>query len=267
MVLATGPGLAKVVEKLRIWEHFETPHTDLQIAEKACCIDYSDTWLSKRVHWLSKCQSTNRSATYYGYKHVVKFDTGVAWASLLITRIHPRVGHQSKIQKSLSTLYNTSWMHHHQVRNGCFEPIVLLDPVDVEEAYSNSTSHYHGLQWHDQLYGCRFASLAHRTTLSNEDLYFAVTFTGQNVSKYYAEVTQTTGMLLIPVHILNFFQKSESFWMWDKGINTNPRNETSYTAEYKQAFMQNVEHEYCEKHRQGSVNTLEKVSGSTPSHV
>ena len=49
-VLAMRPGLAKIVEKVRISSYFESAETDLLIAENACCIDYANTWLSKRVH-------------------------------------------------------------------------------------------------------------------------------------------------------------------------------------------------------------------------
>jgi len=49
-VLAMRPGLAKIIEKVRISTYFESAETDLHIAENACCIDYADTWSSKRVH-------------------------------------------------------------------------------------------------------------------------------------------------------------------------------------------------------------------------
>jgi len=44
------PGLVQITEKVRISRHFELPETDLHIAENTCCIDYADTWSSKRVH-------------------------------------------------------------------------------------------------------------------------------------------------------------------------------------------------------------------------
>jgi hypothetical protein len=37
------PGLAKMIEKVRISTYFECAETDLQIAENAGCIDYADT--------------------------------------------------------------------------------------------------------------------------------------------------------------------------------------------------------------------------------
>jgi hypothetical protein len=50
MVSAMGPGLTKMIEKVHISRHFETPETDLHTANNACCIDYADTWSPKWVH-------------------------------------------------------------------------------------------------------------------------------------------------------------------------------------------------------------------------
>jgi len=49
-VSAMRPGLAKIIEKVRISTYYESAETDHHIAENACCIDYADTWMSKRVH-------------------------------------------------------------------------------------------------------------------------------------------------------------------------------------------------------------------------
>jgi len=48
-VSAMRPGLAKTIEKVRISTYFQSAEADLHIAENACCIDYTDTWSSKRV--------------------------------------------------------------------------------------------------------------------------------------------------------------------------------------------------------------------------
>jgi len=48
-------------------------------------------------------------------------------------------------------------------------------------------------------------ALAKKKTQQKEDLYFAVKFVRQKLSKYYAAVTPTTGMLLISAHILDPF--------------------------------------------------------------
>jgi len=83
-VSAMRPGLAKIIEKVRISTYFESAEADLHIAENACCIDYADTWSSKRVHWLSKSQSPDRSTSHYGCEDTLELDTGVARARLPI---------------------------------------------------------------------------------------------------------------------------------------------------------------------------------------
>jgi len=50
-------------------------------------------------------------------------------------------------------------------------------------------------------------ALAKKKTQWKEDLYFAVKFARQKLSKYYAEVTPMTGMLLISAHILDPFRR------------------------------------------------------------
>jgi len=160
MVLAMRPGLAKIIERVRISRHFGRPESDLHIAENACCIDSADSWSSKRVHWLSSSQSTNHSTTYYEFESTVGFDTGVAWVSLPISRIHRRVAEESIIQWLLASLNNTGWMDHHQVHHGSFGVIPILNPVDVDKAYSYSESCYLCLQWHVRSYGWHYVSLS-----------------------------------------------------------------------------------------------------------
>jgi len=48
-VFAIRPGLAKIIEKVHISTYFKNPENDSHIAENVSCIDYTDTWLSKRV--------------------------------------------------------------------------------------------------------------------------------------------------------------------------------------------------------------------------
>ena len=43
-VSAMRPGLAEIIEKVRISRYFESPETDLHIGENACCMDHPDTW-------------------------------------------------------------------------------------------------------------------------------------------------------------------------------------------------------------------------------
>jgi len=70
-------------------------------------------------------------------------------------------------------------------------------------------------------------ALAKKKTQWKEYLFFAVKCARQKLSKYYTEVTPTTGMLLISTHILDPFRKLRSFRKWDKGMDINPEDETS----------------------------------------
>ena len=76
-VYAMRPGLAQIIEKVRISWSIESPETADHIAEHTCCIEFADTWSSKWVHWLSKSRSVNSSTSNYGCEHRVEFDTGV----------------------------------------------------------------------------------------------------------------------------------------------------------------------------------------------
>ena len=84
----------------------------------------------------------------------------------------------------------------------------------------------------------------------------------QKLSKYYTEVTAMTGMLLITAVFLDPFRKLRSFRKWDKGIDINPEEETSYTTQYQEAFLMYVENEYSAKHRRMQVNKLEPIMSS-----
>jgi hypothetical protein len=105
-------------------------------------------------------------------------------------------------------------------------------------------------------------ALAKKKTQLKEDLFFAVKSPRHKLSKYYAEVTPTTGILLISAHILEPFRKLRSFRKWDKGMDINPEDEISYTAQYQEAFLKYVENEYCAKHRQVPVNKLQSLPSS-----
>jgi len=165
-VSAMGLGLAKIIEKVRISIYFETAKTDLHIAENTCCIDYADTLVSKRVHWLSNSHSTNCSPTNYGSDNSLEFDTGVAWASLPLARIHPRVAYESLIQRLPATLHNRQWMDHHQVCHRRFTGIQVPGPLDVATSYCDSASLLHSLRWHVQSYGWRDMSIGqHENTI------------------------------------------------------------------------------------------------------
>jgi hypothetical protein len=91
-------------------------------------------------------------------------------------------------------------------------------------------------------------ALCNKKTQWKEDLFFAVKLARQKLSKFYTEVTPTTGMLLISSHSLDPFWKLRSFSMWDNGMHIIPEGNTAYTTQYQEALLKYVENEYCAKH-------------------
>jgi hypothetical protein len=83
-------------------------------------------------------------------------------------------------------------------------------------------------------------ALVKKKTQWKEDSLCAVMIARQKLSKCYTEVTQMTGMLLIFAHILDPFWNLRSFRKWDKGMDINPEDETSYTTQYPEAFLKSV---------------------------
>jgi len=157
-VSARRPGLAMIIEKIRISWYFESPESDLHIAENACCINYSNTWSLKWVHWLSKSQSAHCSTSNYGRENTLELYTGVGWVRLPITGMHTRVASKTSIQWMPATLHNSGWMDDCQVCHWSIEAISILDPLDVEEAYSHIASLHHSVQWHVRSHGWRDVS-------------------------------------------------------------------------------------------------------------
>jgi len=90
-VSAVSSGLGTIIEKVFISRYFESAETDLHVAQNAYCIDYADAWLSKLVQCLSNSQNLHQGTTCYECNDMLELDTGVAWVSLLIRRIHLRV--------------------------------------------------------------------------------------------------------------------------------------------------------------------------------
>jgi len=138
--------------------------------------------------------------------------------------------------------YWTLWMSKRQT-------VTLHHIITV---YNDMFDHMHGAMW----------ALAKKNTPWKEDLFFAVKLARQKLFKYHAEVTPTTGMLLISAHILHSFQKLWSFRNWDKGLVINPEDETFYTTQYQEAFLKYVENEYCAKHQHVPVNKHETSPSS-----
>jgi len=145
-VLAMRPGLAKIIVKVHISWYFESPETDLHIAENACGIDYANTWWPKRVHWLSKSQSPHCSTSHFGCEDTLELNTRVAWAHLPFTGIHTRVAPKSKTLWLPAPFHSSRWMNHCKVCHGSIEAILISDPVDVKEAYSHIASGHDSTQ-------------------------------------------------------------------------------------------------------------------------
>jgi hypothetical protein len=61
----------------------------------------------------------------------------------------------------------------------------------------------------DHIHGV-MPGLAKKNTQWRDDLFFPVKFARQNLSKYYADLTPMTGMLVISAHIINPFRKLRS---------------------------------------------------------
>jgi len=157
-VSAMRPGLAKIIEKVRTSRYFESPGIDLHKAENACCIDYANTWSLKRVHCLSKSQSPYCSTCVDECEDTLELNIVVAWAGLPIAGIHIRVASTSTIEWIPATLHNSEWMDHCKVCDGSVEAVPILDPVDVDEAYSYIAWHYQSIQWHVQSHAWHNAS-------------------------------------------------------------------------------------------------------------
>lgn len=109
----------------------------------------------------------------------------------------------------------------------------------VITVYNNMFDHMNGVM----------QALARKVTQWNKDLFCAMKCAGRKMSQDYTEVTPMTGMLLSFAHILDPFRKLPSFKKWDKGMDIIPKDETSDTTQYQQAFLKYVQDEYCGKHR------------------
>jgi len=82
-----------------------------------------------------------------------------------------------------------------------------------------------------------------------QDSYCAVKLAWQKLSKYYAKGTPTTGMHVVSADIIDPFRRLRSFRMWEKGMDINPEDVTSYTTQYQERSQKYVQNEYCAKHR------------------
>jgi len=71
-------------------------------------------------------------------------------------------------------------------------------------------------------------ALVKKKTQWKEDLFFAMKFTPQKLSKYYTEVTPMMGVLSVWLHILDPVWNLRLWRKWDNVKDCNPDNETSY---------------------------------------
>ena len=175
-------GLAMIIQKVHISKYFESPATDLQIAENAGHTEFLYTWLSKWVHGISKSPSPQLGSTYYGCEEFSALGTSIACASLLITSIHPRVArnpkfsdhplllasnNQSTIVKSIMDVvrplrYWTLWMSKRYT--------VILHHVNT--VYNDMFDHTNVIMW----------TSAKKTTQLMQDLVVAVKLAQQKLS-------------------------------------------------------------------------------------
>jgi len=147
-VLAMRPGVAEIIEKVRISWYFESRETDLYIAENICGIDYTDTWSSKQDHWVLKSHCPHCATSDYECEDTLELNTGVAQTHLQIMGIPTWVAPKSNIQWLPAPFHNSSWMDHCEVCHGSIKAILTLNPVDVKEAYSYIALWYCGVQCH-----------------------------------------------------------------------------------------------------------------------
>jgi len=153
MVLAMRPGLAKIIEKVRISWYFECPEADLHIVDNACWISYANTSSPKRAHWLSKCHTPNSGTSDYVCEDPLELYAGVARARLLCIGIHARVASKPKLQWLPTAIHNSGWLDSYQECHRIMEAISILDLLDVEEAFCRIASQYHCIQWHVRSHG------------------------------------------------------------------------------------------------------------------
>jgi len=119
----------------------------------------------------------------------------------------------------------------------------------VISVYNNMFDHMDGI----------IRALDEKMTQSKEELRFAVKLSWQKLSKYFAEMIPSMGMLLFSAHILDPFQKLRSYWKWDKGLGLHPEDNTFYTTQYQDAFLKYVQNENCAKHWRVMVNKPDSV--------
>ena len=125
--------------------------------------------------------------------NMVEINHVVAWASLLITTVHPQVAQVSKIHSLPATSHYTEWIDHRQVYYGSYKAISILTLWmskrhmitlhNIIIVYNFMFIHMDGIMW----------AVAQKRTKLNKGLYFAVKIGQQMVSQYYNDVTSMMG--------------------------------------------------------------------------
>lgn len=87
-------------------------------------------------------------------------------------------------------------------------------------------------------------SLKGKRTAWKVDVHRAVRASHKKLQSYYSEVTPESGLLLILAALLDPFRKTKTFRAWDAGMNIDPKDSESYTAQYTEAFMDYWEEMY-----------------------
>jgi hypothetical protein len=214
---------------------------------------------------MSKRQSLHCSASDYRCEHTLELNAGVARVRLPLTGVHPRVASEPKYAE-----YQSLFTTHHEwtIVKYVMEVLKPFRYWTLWMSKRNTVRLHHVITMYNDMFNytdCVMGALAKRGTPWKEELFFALKLARQNISKYYAEVTPTTGMLLVSAHILDPFRMLRSCRKWDKGMDIYPEDETSYTTQYQETFLKYVENEYCAKHQLVPVNKLKREP--TSNHV
>jgi len=80
---------------------------------------------------------------------------------------------------------------------------------------------------------------------SKDDMFFAMKFAQQLLSKSHAEVTPIMGMLLKSAHILDLFPTLRLLTTYEKGMDIHSQNNALYNTQYQEAILKYVENKYC----------------------
>ena len=78
------------------------------------------------------------------------------------------------------------------------------------------------------------------------DIHKAVRCARTKLRKYYAKVTPETGLILILATMLDPFTKGQIFEGWDKEMGVGSGDQTSYSRQYSDAFLDYWEKQYVD---------------------